>query len=57
MTNTVEILEHYRRKGLTGAELRAAISRHARLLETFDPDVADALLDAPLNPVLAGRAE
>jgi hypothetical protein len=57
MTGAQSIVAHYRAKGLTGPELRAAIARHARLLEPLDPGMADALEDEPLraNDYTIGR--
>jgi hypothetical protein len=51
VSHTAEILAHYRANGLTGKELRAAISRHARLLMPLDPDVSKNLRGKPLFPM------
>lgn len=44
------ILRHYEKRGLRGAELRAALSRHAELIRALDPDAAEALLDLRVRP-------
>jgi len=50
VNHTAEILAHYRAKGLHGKELRAAISRHSRLLRPLDPAVSELLHSKPLFP-------
>jgi hypothetical protein len=49
MTEAQQIVAHYRAKGLSGLELRAAIARHVRLLSALDFDVAMGLYDAKLG--------
>jgi len=49
MSHTADIIKHYRNKGLIGADLRAAIGRHAAILGPLDAELSEALMDAPLR--------
>jgi len=43
------IVEHYRAKGWRGQALNQRVRKHARLLKSFDPDVAAALKQRVFN--------
>lgn len=47
----LNIVAHYRQKGLRAKCLRDAIERHARLVAREDAELADLLLDTPLVAV------
>jgi hypothetical protein len=44
-----EILRVYRARGMSGTNLRAAVGRHANVMRSLDPEVADALECLPLR--------
>ena len=49
MTQSAEIVEHYRAKGLTGGKLTRALAKHARLLAPLDGGVSGELFDLQLR--------
>lgn len=53
--SALDIVSRYRSRGLSGAELRAAVERHARLLTPLDGEDALALLNTPRHPKLLKR--
>ena len=49
MSHSSDIIKHYVDKNLEWPDLQRAVLKHARLLATFDPQVALALETTPLR--------